>query len=145
VSLRPWAPTVIPTSGTQFNYLSSITREGLVRPNSSSLSTTHNVAARCGCSTYYFHPHPRQRLVGSALEVAKPAHSRMFWFCCPLIRSDPPSQAGASLVWGHENFAFEDDQGCQWRAWFNKCGRAFKIKAAWGHPEIVRKPGLKLG
>ena len=62
-----------------------------------------------------------------------------------LIRSDPPLQARTSLAWGHEKFAFEDDQGCQWRAWFNECGRAFKIKAAWGHPEIVRNPKLKLG
>jgi len=61
-----------------------------------------------------------------------------------LTRSDPPSQAGASLIWGHEKIAFEDDQGRQWRAWFNECGRAFKIKAAWGHPEIVRKPELWL-
>src|SRR5258706_13619597 len=53
-------------------------------------------------------------------------------------RSDPHSQAGASLVWGHEKFEFEDDQGFQWRTWFNECGRAFKIKAAWGHPDIVR-------
>ncbi len=48
-----------------------------------------------------------------------------------------PSQAGPSLVWGHEKTEFEDDQGWQWRAWFNECGRAFKIKAAWGHPDIV--------
>jgi hypothetical protein len=56
-----------------------------------------------------------------------------------LTRSGPLSQqAGASLVWGHEKSAFEDDQGCQWNTWFNECGRAFKVKAAWGHPEIVR-------
>jgi len=64
-----------------------------------------------------------------------------------LTRSHPildPSQAGASLVWGHEKIAFEDDQGRQWRAWFNECGRAFKIKAAWGHPDIVRTPELRL-
>src|SRR5258706_11991459 len=64
-------------------------------------------------------------------------------FIWPLLsfskpRSDPRSQGGSSLVWGHEKFEFEDDQGVQWRAWFNECGRAFKIKAAWGHPEIVR-------
>jgi hypothetical protein len=62
-----------------------------------------------------------------------------------LTRCGPFSQAGASLVWGHEKSAFEDNQGCQWRVWFNECGRVFKIKAAWGHPEIVRKPELKLG
>jgi len=62
-----------------------------------------------------------------------------------LISPDPPLQAGASLVWGHEKLAFEDDQGRQWRAWFNECGRAFKIKAAWGHPDIVRKPEQGLG
>ena len=62
-----------------------------------------------------------------------------------LTRSDPPSQAGASLVWGHEKLAFEDDEGRQWRAWFNECGRAFKIKAAWGYSDIVRKPELELG
>ena len=66
--------------------------------------------------------------------------------CCSIYtlvfehRSDPRSQAGASLVWGHEKFEFEDDQGSQWRAWFKECGRAFKIKAAWGHPEIVPHP-----
>ena len=54
-------------------------------------------------------------------------------------RSAPRLQAGASLVWGHEKFEFEDVQGYRWRAWFNECGRAFKIKAAWGHPDIVRK------
>ena len=48
-----------------------------------------------------------------------------------------PSQAGASLVWGHEKTEFEDDQGWQWRAWFNECGKAFKMKGAWGHPDIV--------
>src|SRR5882757_8839750 len=52
-------------------------------------------------------------------------------------RSDPRSQAGASLVWGHEKLQFEDHHGFQWRGWFNECGRAFKIKAAWGHPDIV--------
>jgi hypothetical protein len=57
-----------------------------------------------------------------------------------LTRSDPLLQAGASLVWGHEKSAFEDDQGRQWNSWFKECGRAFKVKAAWGHPEIVRKP-----
>ena len=69
-----------------------------------------------------------------------------FSFLWPLLsfsnvfkpRSKPRLQAGASLVWGHEKFEFEDDQAFQWRAWFNECGRAFKIKAAWGHPEIVR-------
>jgi len=101
----------------------------------------HNVAARRRCSTYCFHTLPHQRLVGSALEAAKPAHSR--GFCCSCgpshpISPDPPLQAGASLVWGHEKIAFEDDQGRQWRTWFNECGRAFKIKAAWGHSEIVR-------
>jgi hypothetical protein len=60
------------------------------------------------------------------------------------ISPDPPSQAGASLVWGHKKIAFEDEQGYQWRAWFNECGRAFKIKAAWGHPEIVRKAEAEL-
>src|SRR5258706_5726335 len=64
-----------------------------------------------------------------------------FLFIRPLLPrlSDPHSQAGASLVWGPEKHAFEDCLGFQWRAWFNECGRAFKIKAAWGHPEIVRK------
>src|SRR5258706_10357488 len=52
---------------------------------------------------------------------------------------NPRPQAGVSLVWGHDKFEFEDDQGYQWRRWFKECGRAFKIKAAWVHPEIVRK------
>ena len=46
-------------------------------------------------------------------------------------------QANASLVWGHEKTEFEDNQGWQWRAWFEECGKCFKIKAAWGHPDIV--------
>jgi hypothetical protein len=49
------------------------------------------------------------------------------------------SQANASLVWGHEKSEFEDNQGWQWRAWFKECGKCFKIKAAWGHPDIVRQ------
>ena len=61
---------------------------------------------------------------------------------CFIFRDSPwvlaPLQAGASLVWGHEKTEFEDDQGWQWRAWFNECGRAFKMKGAWGHPDIVR-------
>ena len=113
-------------------------------------AATYYVAApsHCDCSTNYFNPLPHQRLVGAALEAAKPAHSRMLFFVFITLdlsfsntRSDPRLQAGASLVWGHEKFEFEDDQGYQWRAWFNECGRAFKIKAAWGHPEIVRKGG----
>ena len=80
----------------------------------------------------------RQRELRSLITPVCPVH------VVRLTRSDPPSQAGASLVWGHEKLAFEDDQGRQWRAWFNECGRAFKIKAAWGHPEIVRKPELWL-
>jgi len=51
-------------------------------------------------------------------------------------------QAGSSLVWGHEKSEFEDDQASQSRAWIKECGGAFKIKAAWGHPDIVRKPEL---
>ena len=62
------------------------------------------------------------------------------WFTWPLFRSESFLQAGSSLVWGHEKSEFEDDQGSQFRAWFKECGAAFKIKAAWGHPEIVRKP-----
>ena len=107
-------------------------------------AATHYVAALLhrDSSTNYFNPLPHQHLVGKALEAAKPAHSRMFFaYMALLSRFQTPiwSQAGASLVWGHEKFEFEDDHGYQWRAWFNECGRAFKIKAAWGHPEIVRK------
>jgi len=57
----------------------------------------------------------------------------------PLFRSESFLQAGPSLVWGHEKYEFEDDQGSQFRAWFKECGAAFKIKAAWGYPEIVRR------
>ena len=63
----------------------------------------------------------------------------LIWPLFSRFRTRPRSQAGASLIWGHEKFEFEDDQGHQWRVWFNECGRAFKIKAAWGHPDIVRK------
>jgi hypothetical protein len=49
------------------------------------------------------------------------------------------SQANSSLVWGHEKTEFEDNQGWQGRAWFKECGKCFKIKAAWGHPDIVRQ------
>jgi len=70
------------------------------------------------------------------VHVARLARSRP-------ISPDTPLQAGASLIWGHEKIAFEDDQGGQWHTWFNECGRAFKIKAAWGNPDIVRK--LELG
>ena len=114
-------------------------------PSFSLSAITHYVAAPLhrGCCTNHHTPH--QYLVGPALEAAKPAHSRMFLlFLWPLLsfsnpRSNLRLQAGASLVWGHERFEFEDDQGSQWRAWFKECGRAFKIKAAWGHPDIVRK------
>ncbi|KZV95223.1 cytochrome P450, partial [Exidia glandulosa HHB12029] len=47
------------------------------------------------------------------------------------------SPANPSLFWGHEKLEFEDDQGWQWRQWFTACGKAFKIKAAWGHPDIL--------
>jgi hypothetical protein len=60
-------------------------------------------------------------------------------FGCLFTLCSSLSQAGASLVWGHEKVEFEDDQGSQSRAWFNECGRAFKIKAAWGHPDIVSR------
>ena len=119
---------------------------GVCTPSSSSLSAaTHYVAAPLhrGCYINSFHI-PHQRLVGPALEAPKPAHSRVsfIYLALALSSSDPipASQAGASLVWGHEKFEFEDYHGFQWRAWFNECGRAFKIKAAWGHPDIVRGP-----
>lgn len=49
----------------------------------------------------------------------------------------PYTQADPSLVWGHEKTEWLDNQGWQWRSWFKECGKAFKIKAAWGHPDIV--------
>ena len=49
-------------------------------------------------------------------------------------------QAGASLVWGHKKTEFEDDQGRQWHAWFEECGKPLKMKAAWGHLDIVSTP-----
>ncbi|EJD46366.1 cytochrome P450 [Auricularia subglabra TFB-10046 SS5] len=48
-----------------------------------------------------------------------------------------PRPRRASLLWGHEKLEFEDDRASQWRAWFAECGKAFKIKAAWGHPDIL--------
>jgi len=57
------------------------------------------------------------------------------------FRSESFLQAASSLVWGHEKYEFEDDQGSQLLTWFKECGAAFKIKAAWGYPEIVRKSG----
>ena len=118
-------------------------------PSSSPLSATIYVATSHHCRNH-FHTLPRQCLAGSVLEAAKPAYSCMslsLYDPCSLVfepRSNPRSQAGASLVWGHEKFEFDNDQGFQWRAWFNECGRAFKIKAAWGHPDIVRGARTRL-
>jgi hypothetical protein len=53
-------------------------------------------------------------------------------------------QVNPSLVWGHEKTEFEDNQGWQWRAWFKECGKCFKIKAAWGHPDIVRQNHISI-
>jgi len=43
-----------------------------------------------------------------------------------------------SFIWGHQKLEFEDNGGLQWRAWYRECGKAFKIRAAWGQPDIVR-------
>jgi hypothetical protein len=103
-------------------------------------------------TSYYIHTHlhtPHPLLVESVLQAAKPPDSCVFvcLFAClfpssllltTIVPRSTDWQAGASLVWGHEKSEFEDDQGSQLRAWYNECGRAFKIKAAWGHPDIVR-------
>ena len=45
------------------------------------VSLSYHVAAPLhrNCPTNYFNPLPHQRLVGPAMEAAKPAHSRMFF------------------------------------------------------------------
>ena len=48
-----------------------------------------------------------------------------------------PVPSNPSLLWGHQKQEFEDNGGLQWRAWYKECGKAFKIRAAWGQPDIV--------
>ncbi|PVF92585.1 cytochrome P450 [Serendipita vermifera] len=48
-----------------------------------------------------------------------------------------PVPSNPSFIWGHQKAEFEDNGGQQWRAWFKECGKAFRIKAAWGHRDIL--------
>ncbi|KAG8861654.1 hypothetical protein FRC20_011448 [Serendipita sp. 405] len=59
------------------------------------------------------------------------------WWDRRFLLRNVPAPANPSLIWGHEKTEWEDNSGWQWRAWFKECGKAFKLKAAWGHPDIL--------
>ncbi|KIM28766.1 hypothetical protein M408DRAFT_329219 [Serendipita vermifera MAFF 305830] len=76
-------------------------------------------------------------LIAGAIPLAIAVFVVSTWWERRFNLKNVPSPANASLIWGHEKTEFEDNQGWQWRAWFKECGKAFKIKAAWGHPDIL--------
>ncbi|KAK7438993.1 hypothetical protein VKT23_017699, partial [Stygiomarasmius scandens] len=45
---------------------------------------------------------------------------------------------GASWVWGHERLVFEDKlRANQWKYWFQRYGRVFRLKSALGQPDVL--------
>ncbi|CAG7846127.1 SubName: Full=Related to cytochrome P450 {ECO:0000313/EMBL:CCA66807.1} [Serendipita indica DSM 11827] len=76
-------------------------------------------------------------LIAAAIPVAIIALVIKTWWDRRFLLKNVAAPANASLIWGHEKTEFEDNQGWQWRAWFKECGKAFKIKGAWGHPDIL--------
>ncbi|PVF95589.1 cytochrome P450 [Serendipita vermifera] len=76
-------------------------------------------------------------LIAAAIPVAILALVIRTWWNRRFLLKNVPSPAGASLIWGHEKTEFEDNSGWQWRAWFQEVGKCFKMKGAWGHPDIL--------
>ncbi|KAG5725376.1 hypothetical protein E4T56_gene6739 [Termitomyces sp. T112] len=48
-----------------------------------------------------------------------------------------PSPPGAELLWGHEKIVFVNQPGLSFRKWIKQLGLAFRIKAAFGAPDIL--------
>ncbi|THH16792.1 hypothetical protein EW146_g3914 [Bondarzewia mesenterica] len=48
-----------------------------------------------------------------------------------------PLPPGAEWIWGHERFVYMNPPGVAFRNWINLVGTAFRIKAAFGAPDIV--------